>query len=82
MVSRWHQDWPFASSLRLSSMGLLAVVLSTFVAGWFSTTLLVAAALLTTYSVVRFAKALRQVRHGAPPEAPSAAEELRPKDYA
>jgi len=82
VTNRGRQQWPFAASLRLSSMALLSVVLSTFVTGWPSVGLLVAAAILTTASVVHFVQALRQVRHGSPGEAFPSGEEGHSKDYA
>ncbi len=87
MTDRKPQPWPFAPSLRFSSMGLLAVVLSTFVTGTASVALLLAAAVLTTLSVVRFLQALRVAKTPPPAEQPAAesnaaGKELPSRDYA
>jgi hypothetical protein len=54
--------WPFAPALRFSALGLLAVVISTFIDGWASVGLLVGAAAMTATAVVSFVRALRMGR--------------------
>ena len=75
MTDHRHEPWPFAPSLRLSAMALLAVVLSTFVDGFVCVALLAAAATLTTMSVLRFVKTLRKERAALAVEAPPGSDE-------
>jgi hypothetical protein len=81
MTDRPQHPWPFAPSLRFSSMALLAVVLSTFITGWGSSALLAAGAALTIFSVVRFLQALRAGKPAVLAHAPEPGEDLRSKDY-
>jgi hypothetical protein len=51
-------------------MGLLAVVLSTFVDGWASVGLLIGAGAITAAAVLSFGKALRREREAAGADLP------------